>query len=516
MIQTLGMKFFRVRPVHGFGAQTAASVVIGAAALLGAAVGILVAGVAMRLLVRFLPMRGAGMMGGETVWLDLSIDGRVLLFTLIIATFTALLFGLVPAWRSARVDPRGAMRAGERGIVEGHTRFGVGKALVIGQIALSLVLVVGAGLLLGTFRHLASLDPGFEPSGVLLASVDMSSAGVAQEELPRVKREILEHLRATPGVGSASASVFTPLSGGGWNGLVEVDGYVPAAARDAEVFFNGVSDGFFATLNAPLLAGRDFDAGDVLESEPVAIVNEAFVGRFFRDANPVGERVGIASGTDEVRAVRIVGVVRDTPYRSMRDAGDPLVFVPLSQLEGFDRPWLELELRGVGGTTPALRQTVTDALGELNGNLSITYRTLESQVEASLARERLLATLSTMFGGLALLLAVVGLHGTMAYSVARRRTEIGIRIALGAAHTRVMRLVLGEAGLLVAAGLLVGAVVAGVATRWVAPFLFGLAPLDVATWAVSMLALAAVSVTACAVPAWRAARMDANAVLRAE
>ena len=485
-------------------------------ALLGAAVGLLLAGIATRLLLRYLPMRGAGMMGGEAVWLDLSIDGRVLLFTLVVATATAVLFGLVPAWRSARVDPRGAMRVGERNVVEGHSRFGLGKALVVGQIALSLVLVVGAGLLLGTFRHLATLDPGFEPAGVLLASLDMGNAGIPQEELPRVKREILEHLRATPGVESASASVFTPLSGGGWNGLVEVDGYAPTGVRDAEVFFNGVSDGFFATLHAPLLAGRDFDVGDVLESEPVAIVNEAFMRKFFRGANPVGERVRVASGTDDDRVVRIVGVVRDTPYRSMRDAGEPLVFVPLRQMDGPDRPWLELELRGVGGATNSLMRTITDAVGELNGSIGVSYRTLESQVDASLARERLLATLSTLFGGLALLLAVVGLYGTMAYSVARRRTEIGIRIALGAVHTRVMRLVLGEAGLLVGAGLVLGAAVAAVATRWVAPFLFGLAALDAATWLVSALALAAVSVTACAVPAWRAARMDANAVLRAE
>ena len=479
-------------------------------AILGAAVGLLLAGAATRLMVRYLERRG------EAVWLDLSIDGRVLAFTFLVATGTAVLFGLVPARRSARVDPRGAMKASDRSVAEGHSRFGVGKLLVVGQIALSLVLVVGAGLLLGTFRHLATLDPGFEPAGVVLASLEMGSAGYKQDELPRVKREILERLRATPGVESAGASIFTPLSGGAWNGLVEVDGYAPSAPNDAEVYFNGVSDGFFSTLGATLLAGRDFGAGDVAKSPPVAVVNESFMKKFFHGANPVGRRLTIKGhGPEGDELLQVVGVVRDTKYRSMREERLPLVFRPLGQLGGPDRPALELALRG-RGTAGSLIPAVTAAVGEVNGSISIRYKTLEAQMDASLVRERLLATLSGLFGGLALLLAVVGLYGTLAYSVARRRNELGIRIALGAGRTRVMRMVLGEAGRLVGAGLLLGGAAALVTTRWIAPFLFGLTPADPATWAISALALAAVSVTACALPAWRAARMDPNAVLRAE
>ncbi|HEX7239934.1 MAG TPA: ABC transporter permease, partial [Longimicrobiaceae bacterium] len=450
--------------------------------ILGAAVGLLLASAATRLVVRYMEMRG------ETVWLDLSIDGRVLAFTLFVATGTAVLFGLVPAWRSVRVDPRGAMKASDRSIAEGHSRFGVGKALVVGQIALSLVLVVGAGLLLGTFRHLATLDPGFEPGGVVLASLDMGSAGFKEEELPRVKSMILERLRATPGVESASASVFTPLSGGAWNGIVEVEGYTPTGPHDAEVYFNGVSDGFFSTLGAALLAGRDFGEGDVAESPPIAIVNESFMKKFFHGANPVGRRVTIKGhGSEGDEPLQVVGVVRDTKYRSMREGRLPLVFRPLGQLGGPGRPALELELRG-RGTASSLIPAVTAVVGEVNGSISIRYRTLQAQMDASLARERLLAMLSSLFGGLALLLAVVGLYGTMAYSVARRRNELGIRIALGAAGTRVMRLVLGEGVWLVGAGLLLGSAVALAATRRVAPFLFGLTPADPATWAISALA----------------------------
>jgi predicted permease len=375
----------------------------------------------------------------------------------------------------------------------------------------------GRLVLLGTFRRLATLDPGFQPSGVLLASLDMGNAGIPEKELPRVKREILDRVRATPGVQSASASVFTPLSGGGWNGDIEVDGYTPTGPRDATVFFNGVSDDFFSTLGAALLAGRDFDLGDVAGSEPVAVVNEAFVKKFFHGANPVGQRVTIQGRLtgDGDKSLDVVGVVRDTPYRSMRDEGEPLVFLPLSQLDGPDRPALELVLRGRGAAS-SLTRTVTRAVGQVNGSISIRYRTLEAQMDSSLARERLLAMLSGLFGGLALLLAVVGLYGTMAYSVAKRRNEIGIRLALGAARSRVMRLVLGETGRLVLLGVLVGAVVAVAATRRVAPFLFGVTPSDPTTWMASAAILATVGLLAGALPAWRAARMEPNAVLRAE
>ena len=478
--------------------------------LLGGVVGLLLAGSVTRLMVRYMAVRG------EAVWLDLSIDARILAFTLFIATGTAIVFGLVPAWRSVQVAPQAAMKADERGIVEGHSRFGVGATLVVGQIALSLVLVVAAGLLLSTFRHLATLDPGFEPSGVLLTSVDMGSAGIAEEEIFRVKHEVLERVRATPGVESASASVFTPLSGGGWNGSISVDGFTPAGPGDDEVFFNGVSDGFFSTLGADLLAGRDFGAGDVAESLPVAIVNESFMRKYFHGASPVGERVTIrGSVAEDDRSVQIVGVVRDTPYRSMRDKGDPLVFIPIRQLDGFDRPWLELQLRSRGSASDLVR-SVTRAVGEVNGAFSVQYRTLEAQMDASLGRERLLAMLSALFGGLALLLAVVGIYGAMAYSVARRRNEIGIRIALGAVRQRVMGHVLGEAGRLLTAGLLLGAVVAVAATRWLESFLFGLGPSDPLTWAVSAIMLALAAFAASAVPAWRASRMDPNALLRAE
>jgi putative ABC transport system permease protein len=478
-------------------------------ALLGAAVGLLFATWASRLLVRFFSGRG------EAVWLDLSVDGRILAFTLLVATGTAILFGLAPAWRATRVNPQAAMKANERGIAEGHSRLTVGKALVVGQIALSLVLVLVAGLLLGTFRELATLDPGFEPEGVLLVSVDLRKGGYAEEQLPAVKAEILARMRALPGVRSASASAITPVSGAGWNSGVSVEGYTPAGPKDAMIFLNAVSDDFFATLGTPLLAGRDIGEGDVAGGPAVAVINEATARKFFGGRSPVGETFELLQGPSEpAKPVQVVGLVRDAKYRSLREETTPIAYLPMTQ-DGTGPPSLDLELRAAGPARTLIPE-VTASIGQFNRDLSLHYSTLSELVSGSLARERLLATLSGFFGALALLLAVVGLYGTMAYAVARRRNEIGIRIALGAARARVIRMVLGEVGRLVIAGVLLGAAVAAIATRWLGPFLFGVAASDPTTWTLSALTLAAAALTAGAFPAWRAAQMDPATSLREE
>ncbi|HEU0076045.1 MAG TPA: ABC transporter permease, partial [Longimicrobiaceae bacterium] len=371
-------------------------------ALLGGAVGLVFASWASGLLVRLLSTRS------NAVRLDLSVDARLLAFTLAVATATAVLFGLAPAWRATRVDPHAAMQATGRSVVEGRSRFSAGRALVVGQIALSLVLVLGAGLMLGTFRRLATLDPGFRRDGVLLASLDLRNAGVAPERLPAVKREILERVRATPGVRSASASALTPVSGSAWNGRVVVDGYAPAGRDDELVFFNAVSDSFFATLGTPLLAGRDFDRGDVAGSEPVAVINQAMARKFFGGASPLGRRMGIEGPPGPRQTLRVVGVVGNTKYRSLREETEPQVYLPLAQDAG-GGPSLNLELRA-HGPPAALVPAVTAEVGGIDRGISIRYATLREQVDASLTQERLLATLSGFFGGLALLLAAVGLY----------------------------------------------------------------------------------------------------------
>ncbi|MBV9880620.1 MAG: ABC transporter permease [Gemmatirosa sp.] len=477
-------------------------------ALAGGATGLLFARWATGLLVRLLSARGGA------VWLDTSIDGRLLAFTLAVSTATALLFGLAPAWRSTRVDLLAAMKTNDAagGPGDGPVRFRSGKALVVGQIALSLVLVLGAGLLLGTFRTLATFDPGFTRDGVLLVSVDLRDAGYAPEATPLAKQAIVDRLRATPGVAHASASAITPISGRGWNGEVSVDGYAPQGPHDAVVFINAVTDAYFATLGTPLRAGRDFDARDAAGAPPVAIVNEATARKFFHGANPIGRRIALHDSPDPTRSMEIVGVVRDAKYGSLREKTRELLYLPMAQ--NADRsPSLDLELRGAGPAT-ALVPTVTAAMAAMDPRLSLRYTTLAAQVGASLARERLLATLSGFFGALALLLAMVGLYGTMAYTLAQRRREIGVRLALGAARGRVMRLVLGEVGRLVALGVVLGAAGAAAAARLMAPFLFGLSPADPATWALSAAVLSAVALAAGALPAWRAATLDPVSAIR--
>jgi predicted permease len=476
--------------------------------LLGAATGLLLAAWASGVLIRVLAT------DESQVWLDLSLNVRVLAFTATIATVTGLVFGIVPAWKSTRVDPHAAMKASDRTIAEGRSRYGIGKALVSGQIALSLVLVVSAGLLLGTFRKLATLDPGFRADGVLLASLDLGKANFAAEQLPLVKDGILAELRSAPEVVAASASEITPI-GGTWNGTISVDGSAGSAPSDEMVYFNAVSDGFFHTLRTPLLAGRDFDQSDRPDSPPVAVVNETLARKFFGGLDPLGRRMGIGGGNESgAPSIEIVGVVGDTKYESLHEEALPIAYFPLSQA-GWNLPLLNLELR-TDGAIESLIPRVQAVSAAISPRISIEHTTLFDRVASTLARERLLAALSAFFGGLALLLAVIGLYGTMTQSVARRRKEIGIRMALGAARARVLRMVLAEAGGLVAVGLVLGGIAALATTRLVEAFLYGISPTDPTILALAALALAGVALAAGAVPAWRAAKVDPMETLREE
>lgn len=476
--------------------------------LCGAALGLLFAKWGSRVLVGFLDT------AGNRVSLDLSVDARVLGFTIAVATATGLLFGLAPAWRSTRVSPQSAMKSGGRGVAEGHSRFTLGKALVVAQVALSLVLLMGAGLMVGTFQSLATLDPGFQRDAVLIASTDLHNLNYSAERQRQFYHDMTQRLRTLPGVRAASASAVTPLSGSLWNDIIVVDGFSPKSAMDAAADFNGVSDGYFATLGTPVLAGRDFNDDDQPGSAQVAIVNTAFARKFFGGANPLGKRFRLQRATGNTPPLEIVGLVGDAKYESLREAAPPTVYVPISQQ---DEPgtFMSFELRAA--TAPAaLIPGVTSAFSEVNPHLSIEFVTLSDQVARSLTRERLLATLSSFFGALALALSMIGLYGIMSYTVARRRNEIGIRIALGAARTRVLRLVLGDVGVIVATGLAFGIVAALAVTRLASSFLFGVTASDPVTLLASTVILAAVALAAGALPAWRAARMDPMVALREE
>ena len=474
----------------------------------GAAAGLLFARWASALLVRFLSTRT------NPVFVDLTLDTRVLLFSFAVAAATGILFGLAPAWRVSRVDPQAAMKAQGRGIATGSGRFALGRLLVVGQVALSLVLVVTAGLLVGSFRRLVNMDPGFRRQNVFLVSMNLAGTQWPVEQRRGIHRQVLERLRALPGVESVGASYTTPLGNSSWNDVIAVPGYSPPTAQDSVVMFNSVSEGWFSTLGTSLVAGRDFEPSDGRSGALVVIINETMAKRFFQDPAPLGRRFQIRTADSLGTPMEVVGVVRDAKYQSLREENPPTAYVPLDQGEWYGTR-INYQLRT--STPPSgLVPVITSLAAGVSPSISLEFNTLSEQVGATLRRPRLLATLSGFFGALALILAVVGLYGMVAYGVARRRGEIGIRLALGAARARVLGMVLGEAGKLLLVGLLTGLIAALATTRLLQSFLFGLSPTDPVTLALSAVVLMSVALLASLIPAWRAASLDPTETLREE
>jgi predicted permease len=474
---------------------------------MGAVLGVLFAWWASRTLVRFLDT------GNSPVVLDLSLDLRVLAFTMGVAVATGILFGLAPAWQGVRVHPHSAMKANARGVVESHARFGLGKVLVTLQVALSLVLLVGAGLLVKTFTKLATVDTGFDKNQVLLIRVDPRYASVPPDRRLSLYQDLQRRLAVIPGVRSASFADITPVSGSSSNQIVHVEGYAAKSRKDMVVWVNSVGVGFFAAMETPFIAGRDFDEHDTLHAPLVAVINESMAAKFFGSpAGALGKTY--RNGWNEISGpIQIIGVVKDTKYNSLRAEREAIAYYPLSQLPPMR--WANFVLRA-GGPAASLIPSVKAAVDEVNHNVTLQFRTLSVQVDESLGRERLLATLSGFFGALALVLAVIGLYGVMSYNVARRRNEIGLRMALGAEQARVLRMVLREVAILLLAGLVLGLAGAVFSTRLLSGFLYRLEPNDPTTLIAASLVLAISAVIAGFLPARRAANLDPMTALREE
>jgi len=447
--------------------------------------------------------------------LDLTPDWRVLTFTTGLTVMTALLFGLVPALRARRLAPIEALKEQGRGLAGAGRRF-LGSPLVVVQIALSLVLVVGAGLFMRSFAKLDTLDLGFDRDPVLLVHVNVQRSAVPPEQWGALFERLRDAAAAVPGVANAAVSPITPVSGMGWNDAFEFPDQPGLAERDRMVFMNAVTPGWFGTYGTRLLGGRDFTADDRVGSPKVAIANQAFVDKFMKGHSPLGRGAQPNQRPGHPRpAFEIVGLVENVAYRSVREPAPPTIFVPMAQLDA-DQVWplSSISVRAAAGSPTLLTRSLAAALTDVDPDVSLRFQPLADQVNANLVRERVLALLSAFFGALALLLAGVGLYGVTSYAVSLRRTEIGVRMALGADAGRVLRLVLGRVVVLLALGLVIGTGISVWASRFVAELLFGLEPRDPTTLVVAVLVMVAAGTLAAWLPASRAARIDPVEVLR--
>jgi predicted permease len=472
--------------------------------IFGTAAGLLLASWSSRLLIHRLSTTR------HPLDIDLTLDPRVLAFTIGAALVTAVLFGLAPALRATRVELNQVMKENTRTVLRASGRFNLSKALVAGQVALSLVLLVAAGLFLGTLRNLWAVDPGFTRHNILIITADTEQAAIPVGQRTGTYGEILDRLRALPGVGAAASSALTPISPEGWAQMVRPEGFASKSPGDTLLFLNRVSPGYFATLQTPILLGRDFNDHDGLNAAKAIMVNESAARQFFGAADPIGRTIGM----DKDDVFQIVGVVRDTKYNRINEEDRRIGYLAAGQ-DSDPRPSIRFTLRSetpVETLIPAARA----AIAGVNRGISLEFRNLETQVRESLLQPRTVALLSSVFGSLALLLAMVGLYGITSYAVTRRKGEIAIRMALGAPRESVVWLMLRDVAVLLAIGMAAGLAVSLAAGRLVASLLFGVRPRDPVQLVGAAVILAMATAVAAYVPARRAARLDPMAALREE
>lgn len=474
---------------------------------IGAAMGAVLAQFLSRYMVSFLTTNDT------PLFVDLGADWRVFGFTAGVAILTCILFGLTPALRASRTVPASAMKASSRSVTADRSKFGLRRVLVVSQVALSLVLLVGALLFAGSMRNLLTLDAGFRETGLLIAGVDILRANLPAARRSMFYRELLERVRAIPGVEQAASAGIVQVSGNGWNDIIEIPGQRKQGLMVP--WFDRVSAGYFRTMGTPMLAGRDFDDRDTPASPEVAIVNQEFSRKFLGGASPIGKEFRVLVGPGEPQHLyQIVGLVKNSKYQSLRENFKPIAYVAGSQNKA-PGPGTSLIVRStapLGSLLAAVKRTVL----EQSPDISLQFRVFSAQIRESLLRERLMATLSGFFGLLAVVLATVGLYGVLSYMVARRRNEIGIRMALGANSGDVLHLVLREAGVLLIAGLVIGTGLAIAVGRTASSLLFGLKSTDPVIIGLSVVLLAVVALAASFLPALRAARLEPMTALREE
>jgi putative ABC transport system permease protein len=446
------------------------------------------------------------------ITLEVGPDLRVLTFATVLALTTGLLFGLAPAWRAISLaSPAASLRnrvAGSRDRRQMH------HILVGAQVALSVVMLFCGGLFLRSVQNLRSIDAGFDSAAVLLINADVSRARLDADRLRHMYRELLMRLSAIPGVTSVSVSHLTPVWGGGNEGIIQIEGD-GGSQQKGEVSVNRVSPGYFATTGTPVHGGRDFSWQDAPGGPRVAIVNQTLVRQYFGADPALGRRLTLRGETFE-----IVGVVGDAKYYGLRGTIPATMYVHWAQqrdelLEENAR-LTQIAIRSA--TSPmALSVSAQQIVRETSASIAITYvRTFDEQVNRSIARERLLGVVSGFFACVGLLLAAIGLYGVMAYTVARRTSEIGVRMALGAQSQQIRRMVVREALVVTSSGIAVGIASALLIARSIATLLFGLTPGDPTTAGAVTVVMIVTALTAAYFPSRRAARINPTLALRAE
>jgi predicted permease len=458
-----------------------------------------------------------------------SPDLRILLFTLGVTVLTGLVFGLAPALQATRPDV-GKTLKDQAGAVVGGGHGRLRDALVVTQVALSLLLLIGAGLFLRSLKNLSNLGPGFLPERLVGFTIDPSLNGYSVERLKVFYQQLTDNLATIPGVQSVGLASMRIMENNEWDSSMTAEGYTAAKPEDrAQPYMNQIGPGYFATLGVPIVMGRDFRLTDNREVQrparadeadderwtPTAVmINEKFARKYFAGRNPIGMHVGFGSDPGTPTQMEIIGVVKDIKYTNLRDEIPEQAFIPYMGSRYVSD--MTIYLRTVGEPNQ-LMTSIRAKVREMDANLPIyAMRTMDEQISNSLATERMIASLSTVFGFVATVLAIIGLYGVMSYSVAQRTREIGIRMALGAEQGRVIGMVMREVLLLIAIGVAVGVPAALLLTRVIKSQMYGLEAHDPWTLGLATALLAIVACAAGYVPAMRASRVDPMKALRYE
>jgi predicted permease len=476
----------------------------GLLALSGAALGVAFAQPLSRLLVASLNT------SHSAIQLAITPDWRVLLFAAAVAGLTAMIFGTVPALRGAKADPMTALKCGARGVMGSRERFSMQRLMVITQIAVSMVLLVGALLFVRSYRNLVSIDPGMRESGITVGYFGYYMLNIKPENEAEFKRQLLETVRGVPGVENAAGTTTTPLGGSSWEHNIRL-GTLEGSSK-----FTYASPSYFATMGIPVLTGRNFTDDDTNASPFVLIVNQTFLRRYLGKVPPIGQVVHVMPEPRyPERTYQIVGTIPDTKYNSLRDETPPIAFVPAAQFP-VTAQGSGMAMMIAANDTTSTMATVRRAVAAKYPTMIMQFFDFQQGIRDNLVRDRMMAMLSGFFGVLAAVLVVVGLYGVLSFFVAQRRNEIGIRIALGARRPQVISLVLRDTVGMLIAGVVLGLVLALLAGRTASALLYGLKAWDLGTLALAFGLLSAIAVLASWIPALRATRLDPVVALRSE